>query len=328
MSSIEVRLYCDESGGGATRSGDSIGYFGLLIVPEEKRETFSMGLLNARCIPKNKWVQGGCKKECDYHVKNNTEIHYRTLSQDHEYRIANRWIDFLLEECRDNRKMIYLNILGLNSSMINREYWNNYSKRDLKIYSKFLFTAIKSIKYFFWNADEIVIKDIIHDHSPLTGDSSVYYGKLMKDLDRDRKIELDTPEISYINSDHRDSIDLVDSHLIQFIDLVLGLTVNYIHYRSTENEKKVKLTKKISKLVRRLIHRPNNLHSRFNYVGQKRIQFFPKRENFYEEYHGLDGKETKKVKEDLFYSDRRCRFEKIHTDEEQETLEETLERVR
>lgn len=175
--------------------------------------------------------------------------------------------------------------------------------------------------------DEIVIKDIVHDHSPLTEDPSIYYDKLMDELESDEKIELDTPEISYIKSDHRESVDLVDSHLIQFIDLILGLTVNYIHYRSTENEKKVKLTEKISELIKRLIHNPNNPHSRYNYLRKKRIEFFPKRENFYEEYRGLDGEKTEKVKGNLFYSDRRCRFEEVHTDEAQETLEETLRRL-
>lgn len=326
MSKIKVNLYCDESKANH-RNGDNFEYFGLLIVPLKKRGELFENIYNARCIPDNNWNEEGCSKHCGYHKRNNTEIHYRTLSQDHEFKIAKKWINFLLRECKENSQMVYFNILGLNKSLIDSTYWKYYNKKDLKIYSRFLMTAIKSVKYFFHDKDEIIINGIFHDQSPLS-DDDLYYQKLLNNLKKDEKIKLKSSGITFVQSDHRKSKTLVDSHFIQFIDLILGLTVNYIHFNTNKNNKKTKLTEKISEILQRLIHSPNNVNSRFNYVENKKIEFFPKKDNFYGKYQGLDGEKKEKLNENLFYSDISCEFEETHIDEDQETLLETMNRLK
>lgn len=323
MTQVKVNLYCDESYVKDSINNTNWHYYGLLIIPTEKKNQLYRSLLDARCIEKNHWVLGGCEDRCDYHERNNTEIHYSEIASFHEYKIAKNWIDLLLDECKHNRRMIYLNILGLNMSYINRDYWKHYQKKELKIHSRFLITVIKSIKYFFWNHEKIEIQNIAHDCSPIQDDASSYYNRLITDLWLDEKIKLNTRDISYINSDHRKSNNLVNSHLLQYIALILGLTVNYIHYRS-RNKRKVKLTKQLSQLVSQLIHKHDYIDSGYNHVGQKQIQFFPKSRDFYTIYRGLNGNTVREPKDNMFYHDRPCRFEELYRSESQQTLEEAL----
>lgn len=324
MSSIKINLYCDESGAKDQKNNQNLQYYGLLIVPEKKRRKLAEKLINARCIPKKKWKKDGCDDKCGYHQDNNTEIHYNDLRSDYERRIAKRWIKILLEECKnDDWNAIYFNILGLIKSRIRKGYWGNYEKVSDKIYAKFFFSIIKSIKGFFPNYDEIIIKKIIHDDSSLERDNSEYYNGLFESLHQEKKITLEDSNITYINSDHRESEYYLESHFIQFIDLILGLTNNYVHFRS-ENEVKIELTKIISELLRRLINNPNNVNSSYNYVGKKQIRFFPSEENFYQKNQNLEGVQVEQIKDGLFYSNKKCLFEEKYKDENQKTLEKFL----
>jgi hypothetical protein len=320
LSPIKLSLYCDES------EPQSIGrenwlYYGLLLIPEENKMELLNRLINARCIPNNNWKYDRCEEPCGYHKKNNTEIHFSKLSRNHEFRISKKWIKILLNECKNDReKIIYLNILGLNKSRIDRNYWKRHNKKDIKIYGRFLFTAIKSIKYFFPNTNKIKISNIFHDNSPLKNDTSPYYDRLLNDLRSDKKIELVSNEMTFVDSDHRKSSSQ-ESHFLQFIDLLLGLAVNYIHFTS-KKKRKVELTRSISDLYSRLIHNADNKNSSFNYYRQKRIQSFPSDEDFYIIYKDLTGNVTEKRKDNLFYSERRCLFEEATRDKNQTSLKD------
>lgn len=322
MPFVEVDIYCDESKDNKDEIGNKWNYYGLLIVPKNKKEELFTKLENGRCIPNSKWKLNGCDNHCGYHSKNNTEISYKSISQNHEYIIASNWIELLLENGLKNSGMIYFNILGINYGLIDQYYWKHMDKKNDQMYAKFLCTAIKSIKYFFYNK-KVIVNEIIHDQSSLYGNESIYYQNLLRDLKSDNQISFHCEDITYLESDHRKSGKFIESNFIQFIDLILGLTVNYIHYNSKNNEKKVKLTKEISELVRRLINSPRNPNSRYNYHEKQTIQFFPKNKNFYDKYFDLEGEKRECVKHNLFYSKgRTCLFEQQFVEECQSTFDD------
>ncbi len=202
MSPVEISIYCDESEPQSIENEHWV-YYGLLIIPENKKKELYNRLINARCIPNNKWVQNGCANVCGFHEKNNTELHYSELSRNHELRISKKWIKILYNECLKNEQIIYFNILGLNKTFIDTKYWQHHKNKSIKIYGRFLFTAIKSIKHFFPTANKIRINSIFHDKAALGEDSSPYYHRLIDDLRGDKRIDLYDSYIHFIDSDHR-----------------------------------------------------------------------------------------------------------------------------
>ena len=98
---IDLNLYCDEIK--EVEIYDDIfgnekwAYIGVLIVPDLKQQELLLNLLNKRCGNPNKpkkW--GSCEPLCQYHEKNDKEVHYTSLTSKDVYFIAERWLDFLL----------------------------------------------------------------------------------------------------------------------------------------------------------------------------------------------------------------------------------------
>jgi len=312
-----INIYCDESEI-KNITNENWTYYGVLVVPTEKTDRLFTELINSRCIINNNWDIENCELNCGYHMKNNSEIHYTRITQDHKYRIASKWIDILLKECIKNEKRIYLNILGLDRTLINKKYWNHFDNPNDVIYSKFLFSIFKSIKYYFPDSNTIKINKIVHDPASFQNNKNYYYEQLFTDLANDKRFELDS-KIEFVDSDHRISSNNMDSHFLQLIDLILGLTVNYIHCNS-KKEHKLKLTNQISPLIKRIIEAPYNPNSKYNYHRQKSIKFFPKQREFYRIIQNLDGGESEIVNE-LFYHEKKCLFEEYYNQKTHITLD-------
>lgn len=54
MPFVEVDIYCDESKDNKDEIGNKWNYYGLLIVPKNKKEELFTKLENGRCIPNSK----------------------------------------------------------------------------------------------------------------------------------------------------------------------------------------------------------------------------------------------------------------------------------
>ncbi len=308
---ITVNIYCDESKDKKDENGNKWDYYGLLIVPAEKERELLKRILNCRCLLRGEWVQEGCQFDCGYHKENNTEISYKDIKRYSEFRIAEKWIDLIFDNNRNNLDMIYFYILGIDKSKINHQFWKHYSDVGSQIYTRFFITGVKGIKFFFNKHKEILINKIIHDsNSLLTGSDKYYYLSLISELSKDTKIRLQNSNnfnIEHVFSDHRKSRKM-ESHFLQFVDLILGVTVNYIHFTAKNNPKKIALTEKLYPLLCRLIERPKNVNSSYKYYRRQQIQFFPSRRDFYQRIQALDGSISKVPYEDLFYTNRRCLF--------------------
>ena len=210
--------------------------------------------------------------------------------------IASKWLDYLLND----RDKVYFYILGINLNRLDKSYFGQ-QKQQNNIYNRFFRTSIlKSVKSYFHPYEKIYIKKICHDSSTsLETDAYLSWHCIFYIDNRDDKIYFKTDKIDFIDSDHRKSSNDY-SHFIQFIDLLLGCVYNCIEYAS-KNPDKEAIAEKCLPLVERLIEKPNNKNSRYNYVGRQKIEFFPKHD-----LRGLDrdSLEYKFKKRDSFYYKR------------------------
>jgi hypothetical protein len=266
---VNLKLFCDE-----LKLKDKWLYIGILIVPEFIEKDLISKLLNNRCNhPADNKVWGQCSPPCPYHQKNNKEAHFKEISNSKDkYFIAERWIKYLLKD----RKNIYFYILGINLNNLDRSYFGDKKGQLDIIYNRFFRTAIlKSVKSFFRNYDQIIINDIYHDKDrSLEVHDYFSWHSIFFIESRDDKIDFCANEIKFLDSDHRVSKNQY-SHFIQFIDLVLGCVNNCLDYTSKKKDKE-NISLKSLELIERLVHKPNNIRSRYNYVGRQKIEFFPK----------------------------------------------------
>ncbi len=117
-------------------------------------------------------------------------------------------------------------------------------------------------------------------------------------LKKDKKIAFRKARIEFLESNHHASSD-ERSNLLQYIDLLLGLIYNCLHY-SSHNENKVKLAyDKMYPIVKRLLYHPGNKNSRYKYVNRLAIDFFPKHR-----LNDLSAFQKKVFSQDGFYKER------------------------
>jgi len=205
--------------------------------------------------------------------------------------------------------------LGINLSNLDYTSFGNKSgyERFTAIYNRFFRMGIKkSIKSYFSSYSEVIINEIFHDNSGLIDHELFPWHSIYK-LKQDEKIMVNKDEIVFLDSNHKNSED-EKSNLIQFIDLILGLTFNSLHFNSdsskiTEDDftKKNNLTLFFNKeILQRLIHSPGNINSKYNYVNRLDIDFFPKHD-----ISNLSKFERKVSSYDSFYKGRDFRIKRL-----------------
>lgn len=282
MREIKVSLYCDEIKEchlklPFTETNEKWTYIGILIVPEDISSKLYSDLTNMRCLaePPKQW--NSCKVKCKWHSNNNTEIHYQGINDSTKFKIASKWVDYWLHD----KKYIYFYILGINLTKLDIEKFGPTGQQDRHstIYNRFFRTAIKkALKTYFADYDRIIINDIFHDEGNVEHHEYFPWHSIYKLHSEKDKLYFESDSIKFISSDHRKyPNDEIHSHFIQFIDIILGCFMNCLHMNSL-NKNKFRLAKQSFELVSRLIRKPNNPNSRYNYYRRQMIDFFP-REN-------------------------------------------------
>jgi len=269
---LRIKVFCDES------ASEKYGwtYMGLLFVPEAVEIDLVGNLLNRRCGNTHRtgiWRE--CDLRCAEHERNNTEVHFERIrkGKDYKYRVARRWINYFVNETES----VFVYILGINLRKIDRNYFGE-DKQTENIYNRFFRTAIlKAAKSFFGKYAKIVITEVVHDSSESKeGHAYFRWHPIFFINQNDEKVQVLGTEIRFLNSDHRNADgDRRDSHMIQFIDLILGCTRNCLDYTSND-QLKMYLTIAALELIGRVIDHPKNINSSYRYVGRIKIDFFPK----------------------------------------------------
>ncbi len=315
---IHLNLYCDERI--QERLEDDMlervpaywDYTGMLLVPASIEDELVRRLLNARCLSETPHPWGTCQPPCRFHDKNNTEVHYQELDSGHKFRVASAWLDFLLDNNLRDLGLVYFYILGIDRSKLDFDRFGPRTQvdRDLTIYNRFFRTAVlRSTKTFFGRYRTIHIDTIFHDRGSGERHPLFPWHAIARLGSSDQKLEFGDSQIRFLDSDHRaPEGDPVRSHLLQFIDLILGCTVNILHC-SSKDKNKLGASRQIKPLVGdRIIKNPRNKNSSYHYVGRQRVEFFPKT--------NLAAYDVKSLEYQMhqlsnFYTDREQRIERL-----------------
>ena len=280
LKEVHLDLYVDESKNRVYKHGNKkeiIDYIMIMAIPKNKKEELFAELNNARCLNNKVHEFGYCAEECRFHKENNGEIHYGNIDKENvKYKIANNWLDILLQ----NKESIYFNILGIIESNLDISAFGD-EKQFGNIYTRFFRTALLRTLKMFNNYNKIVVDNIYHDcttemeQHKYFKTSAINRIDLQEFLNKERKIHFNTEKIEFIDSDHRKSKN-DESQFIQFADLILGLTCNVIH-NDASNSAKIKLTEKIYPLISRILDKKtcSNKNSGYNYFNKQTIGFFP-----------------------------------------------------
>ena len=284
LKEIQIDLYIDESKNRKYKIGEKeeiIDYIMIMAIPSNKKDALFEKINNARCLNENQSKFGFCQDECKYHKENNGEIHYGKIDRENiKYKIANKWIDILLENNIHKEESIYFNILGIIESNLDMSVFGNKNQFG-NIYTRFFRTALLRILRIFDSYDRIIINNIYHDcttemeQHKYFQTSAINKINLQEFLKKKKKIYFHTDKIEFIDSDHRKSQN-DESQFIQFADLILGLTCNVIHNEAS-NTAKTNLTEKIYPLISRIVSKKTNANknSGYNYFNKQIIGFFP-----------------------------------------------------
>ncbi|MDD4750005.1 MAG: hypothetical protein PHD26_08845, partial [Methanosarcinaceae archaeon] len=217
-------------------------YLGVLFIPKDYKEDVLNNLKDLRCIKNHHWngLESYCPNRCKFHKDNNTEIHFKEIGKSNaRYKIAKNWIHFINKKaCRKYKKMIYLNILGINLSNINYKEFGSGGKTELNIYNRFYRTVLKSgLNYFFKGYTNIIVNSIFHDRGSQEYHEYFPWHPIQQTEFEINRVSINCKEIKFIDSDHRKSKS-DESQFIQLIDLILGATFSIIHNSSNNSRKK------------------------------------------------------------------------------------------
>ena len=297
MKNIELEIFSDET---YIFNKKYVG-IGCLFVPKNNRFNLANKLISSRCLNNknhNNWIvkQDNCKmfkkNKCkkQHHKYNDCEIHYKEFRKKMSYsqkEITNRWIDILLDKNRQNKvnEKIYFNILYLDMEKLDESFFGE-DKTGNNVYNRFYKTTILGpLKSFFGKNSKITIKEIFHDNSYDKQSHEYFPWHTPVKLNNEKRITVNKELITFIDSDHKkykpwDS-NYINSHFIQFIDLILG-SISYAIFKVSNDKEKMYLYEKYYPLIQRLWNHPNNPNSRFNYYKSQQVSIFPKEKVTYQ----------------------------------------------
>ena len=282
MSSINVEIFVDE------QYGEDYICIGSLIVPIQTKDRLIDSLLNERCPKDREWTwnyvdcpySSVCKEE--WHRLNGYHLHHRDFSKnisESKKSIARNWLNLIIDNNKYNRELIYFNIFYIDLTKLDSSLFGD--KKNLQnIYNKFFRTSLKgSLKWFFQNHKTICLENVIHDQGSMGEHNYFTHFNLTKLEDEtDGRIKVHDREIKYLKSDHHkhtNERDMRNAQLLQFIDLIIAATSQNIFNTSNDPFKK-ELAMIIRPLVERLLKKPHNQNSSYNYFRKQQITFFPK----------------------------------------------------
>ena len=276
---IELEIFVDEAKE-VKYKNEKITYIMLMAIPTNKKEKLYNKLNNSRCLYLERDFNI-CTEKCKYHECNNVEIHYSEINQGNstiKKKIAEKWINILLDNNFKNENAIYFNVLGIIESNLDLRLFGK--SEHANIYSRFFRTNLLRLLRMYDEYDKIIIKHIYHD-STTEMEQHRYFKtnairKLKSDSIKREKIVFETNEIEFIDSKHYKGNNPIESQFIQFVDLILGLTVNVIHGNATNRIKK-DLSQKLQPLIFRILDKEScKRKSKYNYFNKQAISFFPK----------------------------------------------------
>lgn len=252
----EVEIFADEIKNITNRLGETWLYLAIIIVPKRKKEQLLNRLLDARKrIP------------CE------SEIHCTELDKSTKRKLAEKWVDIVLSD-KDERSL-YFDILGLNLSKLHRRTFGQ--DKFGNIYNRFFRSCIlHGISTCFPNRN-LTVLNVFHDKGDQSKHEYFPWHCIYSIEEQFKRIHFAKRQIEFINSDHREVDGGIDSHFIQLVDLLVGLSSHCLDFVST-NKSRTKIAQKFLPLLERMMKNPMNVNSSYGHARKYLISFFPKKQ--------------------------------------------------
>lgn len=285
---IHLDLYVDESKNRTYTNFDgnieTITYIMIMAVPKNKKDKLYQKLNNARCLSEKQNIFDKCNENCKFHCENDGELHYTEIQKKNnvKYKIANRWLDILLENNLNDEKSIYFNTLGIIESNLDINRFGT-EKQFGNIYCRFFRSCLLRLIAMFKEYDQIIIDNIFHDKTtemethPYFNTNAIKQIRMQQLFEDNRKTFFETNQIEFLDSDHHKG-DTINSQFIQLVDIILGTSLNAIHNTATNKAKK-ELSFKIKPLIERILSNSNvfaKKNSSYHFFNKQSISYFPK----------------------------------------------------
>jgi hypothetical protein len=192
--------------------------------------------------------------------------------------LAVEWIDLFAQSLFEK---IYFYFFGVNYRNLERTLWRR-AQRDFKIYNRFFQIGLYgAIKWFFLSAgyEKVSIQNIFSDKKSRKAEDS-FHTQPIEEIDvktwiKGENIVFQNSKIIEIESDHEKEQEYPEkSHLIQFVDLIMG-TFGQVFDSTSAKKGKCRIADEClrfelpSKLMK------YNINSR--YYKKYAVSFFPKR---------------------------------------------------
>jgi len=250
---------------------------GAMFIKTEDKDKITNTLLDSRCqcITRKKWCldylscpnKENCKES--WHNLNDTEIHFNEIresrSSQAQIKIAKSWLNFFMLGKKVQMAVLYIDLDKLDSSFFGG------SNVNANIYNKFFRTLINyGLKCFFNSYDKIEVTNIFYDRKGELERHSFFnkfnFSKLI--YESGGNIEL-LGKIIFIDSDHKiEKYYKNESHLIQFVDLIIGAIRQNIFYISKDSIKN-----NVARVIRGKLLKLKKKYWSSNFI---KVSFFPK----------------------------------------------------
>lgn len=216
---------------------------------------------------------GNFDEQSPYYEKNNKIVHWSDIRTADTKNICKRWIEYILNPNK-SRNTFYSYILGLNDSYLATEEFDAKDEFNSK-YNRFFRSALLyAIKVFFGDR-HVVVENIYHEEGQQSSSDLFPWHVIFKLKNEEENISFDCNEITFLPKDHKKD---QRSNIIQLCDAVLGVSTSIIHgiKKSKASKYREELADLYVEMFKRIIDKPRNKNSRFEYYNRIMISFFPK----------------------------------------------------
>jgi len=262
---IRVNIYADEIQSKICQdTGHEWHYIGLIV--EDIDNPLLDDIIQERFM-------NNLDKNSPYYNKNNRIIHWSEISDADTKNIAKRWLNYILDPTKSEKKY-YSYILGLNNSYLSKENFDQLDEFNSK-YNRFFRTAIVYALKTFFGSRNITVENIYHEQGQQEKSEYFPWHCIYKISEQEQNIGFKCNKITFLPKDHK--IDK-RSNLIQLCDCVLGVTTSIIHSIQKSNKSKYReeLTDIYLPLLTSILNEPCNKDSSYKYYNRIIIRFFPK----------------------------------------------------
>jgi len=239
-------------------------------------------------------------KQSLYYGKNDRIIHWSEITDIDTKNICKRWFEYILNPDKSGNKF-YFYILGINDSKLNKDEFDQNDQFNSK-YNRFFRSAIiYAIKTFFPNK-MVVVKKVYHEEGQQQHDEYFPWHCIYKIATKEEYVVFEEDSIEFLSKDHRKD---ERSNIIQLCDAFMGGCTSIIHgiRKSKTSKYREELMDMIYPLVKRMIDKPNNSHSKYRHSNRIMIRLFPKQKTTPDDIKRLQNQFYTKRK--LYYEDER-----------------------